>query len=128
MSSISRSITVCRRRAPMFSVRSLTCQAASARRRIPSWVNSMLTLRLPSAPCTDRSGRRRAGQDAHTEVVVVRRSSSTRIGRRPCSSGMRSDGLTSGMAPGGDKQDVIGLDHAVLGVDGQPSTSGSRSR
>ena len=26
--------------------------------------------------------------------------------------------MASGKAPGGDKQDVIGLDHAVFGVDG----------
>lgn len=35
-SSSNRSITVCKRRAPIFSVRSFTCQAISANRRMPS--------------------------------------------------------------------------------------------
>ena len=37
--SSKRSMTVCRRRAPIFSVLSFTCQAVSAIRRTPSWLN-----------------------------------------------------------------------------------------
>ena len=40
-------------------------------------------------------------------------SSSTRIGNRPCSSGIRSDGFDDVERAGGDEQDVIGPHHAV---------------
>ena len=43
--------------------------------------------------------------------------SSTRIGRRPCSSGKRSDGLAVWEGAGGDEQDVVGLDRPVFGRD-----------
>ena len=44
-------------------------------------------------------------------------SSSTRIGKRPCSSGIRSDGLARVESAGRDEQNVIGADHAVFGHD-----------
>ncbi len=44
--------------------------------------------------------------------------SSTRIGKRPCSSGIRSRGLRDVKRAGGDEQDVVRADEAVTGVDG----------
>ena len=44
--------------------------------------------------------------------------SSTRIGKRPCSSGIRSAGFGRVERPGRDEQDVVGLHRPVLGVDG----------
>src|SRR5690606_35623316 len=48
-SSSSRSLTVCRRRAPMFSVRSFTSQAISAMRRTPSALNATESPSVPSS-------------------------------------------------------------------------------
>ena len=52
-----------------------------------------------------------------TKSSTFSESSSTRIGRRPCSSGIRSEGFDRLNAPGGDEQDVIGLHRPVLRVD-----------
>ena len=52
-----------------------------------------------------------------TKSASVSGSSSTRIGKRPCSSGIRSDGLGDVEGAGGDEQDVVGLHRAVLGRD-----------
>ena len=40
--------------------------------------------------------------------------SSTRIGNRPCNSGIKSEGLDTGKGAGGDKENVIGSHHPVL--------------
>jgi hypothetical protein len=51
------------------------------------------------------------------KVLDIERLSSTRIGRRPCSSGSRSDGLRDVEGAGGDEQDVVALHRPVLGRD-----------
>jgi hypothetical protein len=62
------------------------------------------------------------------EVASVRFFSSTRIGKRPCSSGIRSDGLETWKAPAATKRmwSVRTIPYFVCTV--EPSTIGSRSR
>ena len=84
----------------MFSVRSLTWKAISAMRRTPSVVNSHRA--RPRSPCSawycvvsEASGSVRM----RTKSSTFSESSSTRIGNRPCSSGIRSEGLDRLKAP-----------------------------
>ena len=76
-------MTVCSRRAPMFSVLSLTDQAISAMRRTPSFVNVTATPSVASSAVycaqSDASGSDRMRSKSSTDSA----SSSTRIGRRP---------------------------------------------
>src|SRR5437588_3892897 len=77
----------------MFSVRSLTSKAISAIRRTPSVAKST------STPSVAISARYCAVSDAsgsvrmRTKSPTLSESSSTRIGSRPCSSGIRSEGF-----------------------------------
>jgi hypothetical protein len=93
ISSSTRSITVCKRRAPMFSTEPLTLTAMSAMASIASSANSSLT------PSVCISAIYCLISEASGSVRMRRKSSrvsacnSTRIGSRPCSSGSRSEGL-----------------------------------
>ena len=86
-------------------------------RRRPRW---------PAAPGTGGSGWPRARSGCGAKSSRVRSCSSTRIGKRPCSSGIRSDGLATMEGPGGDEQDVVGLHRSVLGVDRRPLDEGQQ--
>ena len=93
-SSSTRSSTVCRRRAPMFSVCSLTLhregrRAARLRRR----VNSSVTPSAASSALYCSTSAFFGCVRIVLKSSAVSESSSTRIGKRPCSSGIRSDGL-----------------------------------
>ena len=120
ISSSSFSITVCSRRAPMFSVRSLTSTAKSAIAPIASAVN------VERHALGDEQRRvlldqraLRLGQDADELVPAERleldadREAALQLGDQ-----VRRLGDVEGA--GGDEQDVIGPHHAVLGVDGRP--------
>ena len=74
--------------------------------------------RSPAARVLLDQARVRLGQD-RTKSSTDSEPSSTRIGKRPCSSGIRSLGLREVERAGGDEQDVVGLDRPVLGVDGR---------
>ena len=92
-SSSSFSITVWSRRAPIFSTASLTSAAMRASASMPSSANSIVTPSVPSSAryCSVRLAR--VDDRMRTKSSCVSAFSSTRIGRRPCSSGSRSGGL-----------------------------------
>jgi len=98
-SSSSFSITVYRRRAPMFSVFSFTEKAISASRRMPSSVNSIFTFSVASSAWYWRVRQASVEVRMRSKSAIARDSSSTRIGKRPCNSGIRSDGLARWKAP-----------------------------
>ncbi|CFO07451.1 Uncharacterised protein [Bordetella pertussis] len=98
-SSSSFSITVYRRRAPMFSVRSLTENASSASRRMPSSVNSSFTSSVPSRAVYCLISEASVSDRMLTKSSALSESSSTRMGKRPCNSGMRSEGRARWKAP-----------------------------
>ena len=99
ISSTTFSSTVCSRRAPMFSTAPFTATAASASASMASSVKVSVT---PSVAISAWFWRIRL---ASGSVRMRRKSSrvsafsSTRIGRRPCSSGSRSEGLATWKAP-----------------------------
>mmetsp|Transcript_11879 Transcript_11879/g.34785 ORF Transcript_11879/g.34785 Transcript_11879/m.34785 type:complete len:223 (+) Transcript_11879:194-862(+) len=127
-SSISRSMMVCSRRAPMFSTSRLICVASLAIRHLASSVNSSCT---PSVNMRAHCCLMRLGSGSVRMVYMsfsVSGLSSTRIGRRPCSSASRSDGLQKWKAPEAIKRmwSVLTLPCFVVTV--EPSSSGSKSR
>ena len=79
----------------MFSVRSFTRVAISARASTASGANCSPTpsVRRSSVYCTRRAFR--GSVRMRTKSARVNGSSSTRIGKRPCNSGIRSDGLAA---------------------------------
>ena len=83
----------------MFSVRSFTWKAISAMRRTPPASNftSTPSVSISALYCavSDASGSVRM----RTKSSTFSESSSTRIGNRPCSSGIRSEGLDRRNAP-----------------------------
>ncbi len=99
ISSRTRSMMVWRRRAPMFSVPSLTRKAKWAISARASGVNSSLRPSVSSSAMdclvSDAFGSVRMRMKSST----VSEWSSTRTGKRPCSSGIRSDGLVTWNAP-----------------------------
>ena len=98
-SSSSFSITVERRRAPMFSVFSFTAEAISASRRTPSGVNTSSTRSVASSAWYWRVRLASVSTRMRTKSSADSEASSTRIGRRPCSSGIRSEGRDRWKAP-----------------------------
>ena len=103
-SSRTVSRTVARRRAPMFSVAPLT---SIAKRAISRTASSVKDTSTPSVArrawyCFRRA--LRGSVRIRTRSSRVRLSNSTRIGKRPCSSGMRSDGLATWNAPAATKR------------------------
>ena len=127
-SSSTRSITVCSRRAPMFSTDPLTLAARRAIAATASSVNSRSrpSVRISATYCLIRlasvSVRMRLKSSSVSEL------SSTRIGRRPCSSGRRSDGLAMWKAPEATNRMWSVLTAPCLVATVVPSISGKRSR
>jgi hypothetical protein len=119
ISSSRCSITVARRRAPMFSVRSLTSKAICARRCTPSGVTSSVTPSVASRAwyCLIRLAWvlvRMASKSA-TESEL----SSTRIGKATLQFGDQVARPGQGEGAAGDEQHVVGLDRPVFGADGR---------
>ena len=83
----------------MFSVRSFTSQAISAIRSTASGVNVKRTPSVASSSVYCRMSEPCGSVRMRTKSSRVRGSSSTRIGNRPCISGMRSDGFVMWNAP-----------------------------
>mmetsp|Transcript_25841 Transcript_25841/g.97323 ORF Transcript_25841/g.97323 Transcript_25841/m.97323 type:complete len:276 (+) Transcript_25841:96-923(+) len=128
-SSITRSITVYSRRAPMFSTLLLISAARFAISRIASSSISRVT---PSAfisafCCSSKFAR--GSVRIRYRSSAVRPLSSTRIGSRPCSSASMSDGLDAWKAPEQTKSTWSVLTGPYLRTSTVvPSMSGSRSR
>ena len=119
---------VCRRRAPMFSTFWLTSAAMAA---ISSMASSAKTNVTPSVSrratyCLIRevSGSSRM----RLKSSAPRAESSTRIGRRPCNSGSRSDGLARWKAPEAINSTWSVFTAPYLVATVVPSNRGSRSR
>ena len=83
----------------MFSVRWFTSNATSARRRTPSGANSTRTPSVASRAAYWRQSDASGSVRMRTKSSTLSASSSTRIGSRPCSSGIRSDGFDMWNAP-----------------------------
>ena len=113
-------MTVCSRRAPMFSARSLTIAAKSAMRPIAPSVKRIVTPSVESSAVYCLTSALFGSVRMRTKSSRPSASSSTRIGKRPCSSGIRSRRLRDVERAGGDEEDVIRLHHAVLRVDRRP--------
>src|SRR3989338_5864980 len=93
ISSNNFSSTVCKRRAPIFSADSFTCVAISAMRLMPSSVNCNVnpSVLIKAMYCSvnDAFG----SVKIRTNSAVLSGFNSTRMGKRPCNSGTKSDGL-----------------------------------
>ena len=112
----------------MFSVLVFTCMAISA-------IASTASGRKRSVTCSVRSSstycRIRAFSGSvrmRTKSSRVKGSSSTRMGKRPCSSGMRSEGLAMWKAPAAMNSTWSVRTTPYLVVTEEPSTIGRRSR
>ena len=98
-SSKSFSTMVCRRRAPILSVFSFTSKAISAIRSIDSIVKITSTFSVP-LHALDCSMKAFFGSvRIWTKLSLVKSFNSTRIGKRPCNSGIKSLGLDIWKAP-----------------------------
>ena len=128
VSSSTRSSTVCRRRAPMFSTVVLAATAASASAATASSVKVRVTSSVASRAWFWRIRLASGSVRMRTKSSRVRAFSSTRIGRRPCSSGSRSDGLATWKAPEAMNSTWSDLTGPYLVDTVVPSISGSRSR
>ena len=106
---------VCSRRAPMFSVRWLTSAAIRAISAIASASTRASRPRSRAAPRTGGSARSPARSGCARSRRAASGSSSTRIGKRPCSSGIRSLGLATWNAPAAMNSTWSVLHRAVLG-------------
>src|SRR5258708_1888583 len=90
---------VCRRRAPMFSVPSFTRKAKRATSSSASGVNSSLTPSVSSSATYCRVSEDFGSVRMRTKSSMVSDCSSTRMGKRPCNSGIRSLGFETWKAP-----------------------------
>ncbi len=128
ISSSSRSIMVCRRRAPIFSALSFTSNADFAICVTPSSVNSMArpSVFINALYCTVNAAS--GSVNIRSKSSAFNADNSTRIGKRPCSSGIRSLGLVREKAPDAINNiwSVFTMPYLVDTV--QPSTNGNRSR
>ncbi len=86
-------ITVCNLRAPMFSISALMVNAVFAISSMASSVNSMLTSSASKSAMYCLVKAFRGSLKILMKSSFVRLSNSTRIGNRPCNSGIRSEGL-----------------------------------
>ncbi len=128
ISSSRRSITVCSRRAPMFSADSLTRVAISAMARMAWGVKFMVTPSVASSASYWEISAFLGSVRMRTKSSAVSAVSSTRMGKRPCSSGIKSAGLEMWKAPAAMNStwSVLIMPYLVLTV--EPSTRGSKSR
>ena len=116
--SSSRSMTVCSRRAPIFSVLLVDLEshlreplhAASPRIRAPA-------LRWPASAVYWRHSEASGSVKIRTKSSTTSGSSSTRIGKPSLQLGNQVRGLGHVKGAGGDEQHMIGLHRTVLGVD-----------
>ena len=90
------------------------CRPAAS---MPSGVNSSVTPSVASSSAYCLVSECFGSVRMRRKSALVRSVSSTRIGNRPCSSGIRSDGLDRVKRPGRDEQDVVGPHRAVARVD-----------
>ena len=126
--SSSRSSKVCRRLAPIFSTDSFTCHAISAMRVMALGSNSRATFSVLSnrlycsVKLTSGSVNIRAKSSALSGV------SSTRMGNRPCISGIRSEGRDKWNAPDAMNRMWSVLIIPYLVDTWLPSINGRRSR
>jgi hypothetical protein len=104
----------------------------SRRARTPSWCElERVTPSVASSAVYCVVSEASGSVRMRTKSSAVSASSSTRIGKRPCSSGIRSDGLAHVERARGDEQDVVGLHHAVLGArrcSPRPAAAGRAAR
>src|SRR5215467_14286542 len=120
--SRSFSITVYRRRAPMFSVLVFTCIAISAIASTASGANRRVTCSVFRSSTYCVISAFRGSVRMRTKSSRVKGSSSTRIGKRPWSSGIRSDAFAADVGamapfPSGDLVELVQEDDArVLGA------------
>ena len=116
-SSRTRSITVCRRRAPIFSTEELTCTAIRATALIASGVNESSTpsVRRSASYWLTRlaSG---LGEDA-AEIVLVQGRELDPYRQPALQFGQQIRGFRRMEGARGDEQNVIGLHRAMLGRD-----------
>src|SRR6185437_7837679 len=128
ISSSTFSRIVCRRRAPMFSVCSLTIAANRARDATASSVNESFRPSVSSSATYCLISAFFGSVRMRTKSASERELSSTRIGKRPCSSGIRSEGLVVWNAPAAMKRmcSVRTIPYRVFTV--VPSTIGRMSR
>ena len=92
-------MTVWSRRAPMFSMRSLALAAMRAISLMPSGVNSSVAPSAAHSAAYCLVSAFSGSVMMRTKSSSVSGCSSTRIGKRPCSSGIRSEGLETWNAP-----------------------------
>mmetsp|Transcript_12716 Transcript_12716/g.38334 ORF Transcript_12716/g.38334 Transcript_12716/m.38334 type:complete len:300 (-) Transcript_12716:1166-2065(-) len=130
MGSTMRSRMVCRRRAPMLSIIRFMSSAIFAISDTASGVNSSLmpSVRSSASCCLSMLDAGSVSVSIRSKSCRVRPLSSTRIGRRPCSSASMSDGFTEWKAPLQMNRmwSVFTLPYLVETV--LPSMMGSRSR
>ena len=112
----------------MFSWRSLTCAAISASRSTASSANSRVTPSVLSSSTYWRVSAALGSVRMRTKSSLLSAPSSTRIGKRPCISGIRSLGLARWNAPEAMNRMWSVLIEPYLVLTVEPSTSGSRSR
>ena len=92
-SSIRRSIIVCKRLAPIFSVLSLTCHAALAKAWMPSSLNETSTPSVANKAMYCSVNDAFGSVKILTKSLVVNACNSTRIGNLPYNSGIKSEGF-----------------------------------
>src|ERR1044072_7875153 len=112
----------------MFSARWFTVDAISAIASIASGVKRTVTPSVRSSSTYGLVKAFRGSLRMRTKSCLVKGSSSTRIGNRPCSSGIRSAGLATWKAPAAMNRmwSVRTIPYLVVTV--EPSTIGRRSR
>ena len=127
-SSSSRSMTVCRRRAPIFSTEAFTSADRVASASMESSVKSSVTCSVASSAtyCLIRLASGSVRMRLKSSRVSA--CSSTRIGNRPCNSGSRSDGFARWNAPDAMNRIWSVFTGPRLVATVVPSISGSRSR
>src|SRR5579862_3649639 len=127
-SSVTFSRTVCRRRAPMSSVSPFTSCAMRASSRIPSSGNSTATPSVANRAAYCLVSALDGSTRIRTKSASVSGASSTRIGSRPCSSGIRSEGLLTWKAPAAMNSTWSVRTGPYLVVTVEPSMIGRMSR
>ena len=117
ISSSTRSITVCSRRAPMFSMLPFTATAMSAMASIASGVKSSVTPSVASSATYCLISEASGSVRMRRKSSRVSARSSTRIGKPALQLGQQVRRFRQVERARRDEQDVIGLHRAVLGRD-----------
>ena len=90
---------MCKRRAPILSVSRFTSKAICAIRSIASWVKMILTFSVPTKAIYCLIKALFGSVRILTKSSAERSFNSTRIGKRPCNSGIKSLGFDKLKAP-----------------------------